>query len=277
MGYQLIKILIVLLLVYSCNSSEDDNPKYKLVSQQEGILIEEYDSTITDISRFNWDNQVFVVGTEFTYDYKYIKSDTFYKFKFTDADWEFVPTELADSSTVTKVKLTVLPMIESFPFNPGETLLSYHLEPKTTFSITSVIENRVNIWLHPPREALFSILELNPFPYVKFPIEIGKRWDWELSIGDHYGDNRWKTWSGRITNSYNYEVIRRISLDTNFGKLECYEIQSKAVSELGTTSLKSWFNEEFGFVKLKYVNIDQSILTLTLVDKKNNTQLPQNQ
>ncbi len=35
---------------------------------------------------------------------------------------------------------------------------------------TGVIENKERIWIHPPRNDAFSILEYSPFPQIHFPI-----------------------------------------------------------------------------------------------------------
>lgn len=49
------------------------------------------------------------------------------------------------------------------------------------------------------------------------------------------------------------------------GKLNCAEIRSVAKSDLGETSLTSYFNEEHGFVRLEYVNIDGSKMLINCV------------
>ncbi len=53
-----------------------------------------------------------------------------------------------------------------------------------TKEVTGAIENKMNVWIHPPRSNFFKILELNPFPYIKTPYKIGTKWNWKLQIGD---------------------------------------------------------------------------------------------
>jgi hypothetical protein len=72
---------------------------------------------------------------------------------------------------------------------------------------------------------------------------------------------------GTITNNYNYEVVSKRRIKSPLGRLLCYEIRSFAESELGKTSLTAFFNREFGFVKLIYTNIDQSVIEFTLTKK----------
>jgi len=50
------------------------------------------------------------------------------------------------------------------------------------FSMSGTIENEGNVWIHPPRDNYFKIIELNPFPYIKAPYNIGAKWAWKLKI-----------------------------------------------------------------------------------------------
>lgn len=125
-------------------------------------------------------------------------------------------------------------------------------------STTGVVENEKNIWLHPPRDKYFMILELNPFPYIRQPFKKGTSWKWSLKIGDYWKDERWKLWNGPITNNYKYSIVGKEALHTKLGKLDCWIVEGTAESAIGSTSLTGYFNESFGFVKLDYVNIDKS-------------------
>jgi hypothetical protein len=48
------------------------------------------------------------------------------------------------------------------------------------------------------------------------------------------------------------------------GELSCYKIDSFAESALGKTYLTAYFNETYGFVRLEYINIDESKLNIEL-------------
>ena len=137
-----------------------------------------------------------------------------------------------------------------------------------TMEMTGAIENEMNVWIHPPRSNFFKILELNPFPYIKSPYQIGTKWNWKLEIGDHWADKRWLEWKGGIENNYDYEIKEKKNISTKLGNLECYIIHSKAKSRIGETELISYFNPNFGFVKLEYKNIDgtKTILELEKVE-----------
>ena len=116
----------------------------------------------------------------------------------------------------------------------------------------------------------FTILELNPFPYIKAPYQAGTEWTWKLAIGGQWGDARWKEWEGNIINNYNYKILGEIPLKTELGSLKCLIVEGTATSDLGTTKLISYFNEDYGFVKLEYTNIDGSKTFLDILEVKEN-------
>lgn len=130
--------------------------------------------------------------------------------------------------------------------------------------VTGAIENEVNTWIHPPRSSFFQILELNPFPYIKAPYKVGTKWNWKLEIGDHWSDKRWLEWKGRIENNYDYQITEQTTVSTKVGDLECFVIKAKAKSRIGETELISYFNPDYGFIKLEYKNIDGTKIVLEL-------------
>ena len=136
--------------------------------------------------------------------------------------------------------------------------------------MSGAIENEGNVWIHPPRDKYFEILELNPFPYIKAPYNIGTKWTWRLDIGDSWADGRWKLWNGSIENKYYYEITGKQTLKMALGEVECFVIESDAKSRIGETKLTAYFNTKFGFVKLNYTNIDGSKTNLVLEEFSEN-------
>lgn len=120
--------------------------------------------------------------------------------------------------------------------------------------ITGLIENDSVIWLHPPRTKYFKILEINPFPEVRFH---ESEWSTDLTVGSEWGNERWKTWKGNLKVSSEYSYEKEIGVVT-----------SKAETEIGTTKLISEFNPEKGFTKFDYTNINGSRILLELIEVK---------
>ena len=151
----------------------------------------------------------------------------------------------------------------------NQTVISYEyvqVNGKRNFSsLTGVIDNEKNVWIHPPRSKLFRILEINPLPFIQTPYKIGNMWNWSLEIGSAWGDERWKTWEGSIKNKYEYEITDKKKINIEIGEIECYVVQSTARSSIGQTHLTAYFNKEIGFVKLDYTNIDSTRIALELI------------
>lgn len=270
---------LILISFLSCINKEKEMKKDYVLISDGGISVEKFDSTNVNKNRFTKNNETFSEATVFIYDYKHIApkgNELLFTWKDINKDnpqswssaWKFVPVDSIDENTIKKVKLTVKPglepMIQHIP-DYSQTIIQYQYLTKSGNapfqSSSGVIENEANIWMHPPRDRYFQILELNPFPFIKAPYKIGNKWTWNLGIGDNWSDKRWKTWEGSIENKYKYEIMGKTELKTPFGKIKCFVIKSTATSRIGQTKLTSYFNPQYGFVKLDYTNIDGSKTT----------------
>ena len=133
-------------------------------------------------------------------------------------------------------------------------------------SYSGIVENERNLWMHPMRSRLFRIVEINPFPYIQYPIKKGNTWKWSLSIGSQWGDERWKTWTGGIVNKYKYKITDTdCEVVTPMGTLSCVKVEAVAKSRIGKTYLTAYYNDTYGFVKMDNTNIDGSRLLVDLV------------
>lgn len=246
------------MVAMGCSSSIPEL-NYELVTYSGDLKVERFDSTFTDENRFNYNNKIYSVGSSFTYSYQYYdRTGSPQNFQFTEEDWEFVQP---NDDTVNEIELRVLsglkPMINWIP-DYDQTLISYQPSNKDNFEMTGLIENEANIWAHPPRDGLFRILQLSPYPSVSYPLEVGKEWMWSFQVGSHYGDERWETWDGNITITSNYEITGKQVMQTQWGELETWTIESEAISELGSASMEAIFNDSLGFLEMNFTNIDGS-------------------
>lgn len=242
------------------------------------ITVEKFDSLNKDQNRYNQDNEVYKVGKKFTFTYAY-QDKTGRKMLMAKADtasqngiaWKLVPAEQRNDKSVSQIVLSVvpglMPFIQIFPdYNQTVILYDFKLVDGGSWNneMTGVIENRKNLWLHPPRTGLFAVLELNPFPYIKQPLKVGAKWTWQLAFGEQWADKQWLLWKGKNENTIRYKVTGKSFVTSKLGTLPCYVVESEATSALGSTKLVAYYNEKFGFMKLDYTNIDQSSLTLEL-------------
>ncbi len=216
------------------------------------------------------DNKIYKRDRNFQFDYQYTKNGTSYLISLDDDINDrfnlVVDTAKNQPNLVQQISFKVIQPEPSLGrTNKYQSEMLIRFDPLTyTEEWTGLVENKHNVWLHPPRNFLFNILELNPYPYVKYPLATGKQWQDSMSIGDHWSDPRWKVWKGRVVNQYTYEVKGRASVLVEGKEIPCWIIESSAKSSIGNTQLNSYFNEEYGFVKLDYTNIDGSKIILKL-------------
>lgn len=259
------KKLTLLLIILLINTSAFCQPKK---DSDNLIIIGGYlYANVVDKTE-NLIHQTYKRGTEITFSYKYTDSNGKQQYFVINKgnSWNFTSASNTSDNVIRDFKLKILD--RNMNFNDPKYYqvgISYIIEKNDVNPyITGLIENEKNIWLHPPREFLFRILELNPFPYIKYPLQIGHTWTGDLLIGGQWGDKRWKEWSGNILNKYQYKITDKKTVNTPLGSMECYVIESEAKSELGITKLTSYFNEQFGFVKLDYTNIDKSTIEIDI-------------
>lgn len=246
-----------------CSRSEQQT--YELVTYSGDLKVEKFDSTASDQNRFNHNNRIYKVGSTFIYTYQYFtKQGQPKNFRFLEDGWEFLESQETDINEITlKVKSGLEPMIEWIP-EYNQTLISYQPSNKDSYELTGLIENEANIWMHPPRDGMFRILQLSPYPSLVYPLKEGVEWSWIFKVGSHYADKRWATWDGNITITTTYKIGAKESRQTQWGDLEVWPIMAEATSELGTSRMTAIFNDDLGFLEMIFVNIDSSKITFKL-------------
>lgn len=283
------KIILLLFLscfftiVYLVNiNGQSTNNQYSIIKDEDGIYVEHFDSTYRADDRFTENNQLYKENRVFIYTYKYLNKQgqafLYQKIPHLSSDnaekaWKFVPFTVQNDSAVNKIKITVQKGLQGFDQHfpdYNQTIIKYEYltskEKENYSEQTGLIENEQNIWMHPPRTLLFRILELNPFPFIQAPYQVGNQWNWSLEIGQFWGDERWKTWEGRITNDYTYNITDVKKIQTPLGEVTCFVIKCEAKSRIGLTYLTALFSFVYGFIQLDYTNIDGSKLIMDLVE-----------
>lgn len=256
---------ILCIMILACEN------EINYYQDEDGLWIEDVNDVQSDsiTNKYNFDNKIFVPEIEYIYDYYQIRNEE--KLKISSGGWDYIDYNTPNSSTIMEYGIQTMKG-HGFMTNIEDYTQSviqfnmYDKEGETSFGKTQsgVIENAKNVWIHPLRYQNFKILELNPFPYIKSPYNIGNKYSWTLKIGDHWADPNWKVWSGVIKNEINYEIVGKTEVETKAGKFEVFVVDSEAESRIGKTRLKSYYNERVGFVKLEYQNIDSSKMVIEL-------------
>lgn len=235
------------------------------------VFSQQYDSVIIEEDSVDVNNNIYKTGNKYVFDYEIIEDNECLKLKknfFTD--FQFVSAK-EDSINVDRIHLVVKSTSNNERTNENQTQISYFEKPiNSSISSTGLVENRFNIWIHPIRTGFFRSLETCPFPFVKLPIEIGKEWVDSMVIPANWGHVKWGTWDGGLLQAYKYKVTGREKIKTNFGLIDCYVIESTAASKKGQTTLKSYFSETFGFVRLEFVLLTYIRINMWLVGLEKN-------
>lgn len=238
-------------------------------------LAQNYDTVIMDTQNIDATNEVYLVGNAYIFDYEIIKDGKVLKLKtnkgmYADAEFELVPLATADIE-VDRIRLVVQQVSDTERTNEGQTEVSYIQDPLAKgMSLTGLVDNSNNIWLRPIRTGFFNALQTAPFPFVKKPLRVGAEWSDKMAIGPNWSNPLWGTWEEPLLLSHHYKVIKMETVKTPFGALECYVIESSATSDIGTTKLKSYFSDLYGFVRMEYELLNNLKVNLWLVDLKIN-------
>ncbi len=120
-------------------------------------------------------------------------------------------------------------------------------------SLTGIIEDSSQIYMHPPRSGYFEILEFFPFPKVYFPLSIGKSWSSKLSVPNHFFKySNIENKAQVVLNSY--RVTEKIFIETSDGKKECWKIDAVSQSDIGENKASFYYSTTIGFIKMVFID-----------------------
>jgi len=284
-------ITLIALTTLTLFTAQAQNTAYSR-SGKDGVWFEVRSDT-SNPCRYTEDNKIYQAGREFTFEFHYFDpqgkerymryervpiqrheltetgdsiTNTYYS-----PDFSFSDEFDAKDSCINRYLVKVDCSSRVFRKDYDQTVEAFYFlyddqQSRWPLSYSGIVENERNLWMHPNRDCLFQILELNPFPYIQYPIKKGKTWKWRLSIGSQWGDERWKTWTGGIVNKYKYKIADTdCEVVTPMGTLSCVKVEAVAKSRIGKTYLTAYYNETYGFVKMDNTNIDGSRLLVDLV------------
>ena len=283
---------IVILTVCACLPAFSQNTEYSR-SGKNGVWFEVRMDT-SNPCRYTEDNKIYQADREFTFEFhyfdpqgkeRYMRYERIPKqgYELTEtgdtntytyymADFSFSDVFNPKDSCINRYEVEVLCTAEPFRKDYNQTVEAFYFLfddqwSRWPLSWSGIVENERNLWMHPNRDCLFQILELNPFPYIQYPIKKGNTWKWRLSIGSQWGDKRWKTWTGGIVNKYKYRITDTdCEVVTPLGTLSCVKVEAVAKSRIGNTYLAAYYNDTYGFVKMDNTNVDGSRLLVDLVE-----------
>jgi hypothetical protein len=212
-------------------------------------------------------NQILKPGLEYSYNYRIFNNKTQQRLYLefgTEEKWKLV--EIKDSvDLIEKINMLVIKQKTFKKTNKRQTEIIYSFSPDWhKFSSTGGIENINNFWLHPPRTDYFKILEICPFPYVKFPLFLGQEWNDENKVSSSWSDLRWLEWKGNLNLKFNYKIVGKKQIKTKIQNYDCWVIEGSTISQKNSSKLVSYFNENAGFVKMEFITINNLTIEFEL-------------
>lgn len=226
---------------------------------------QQYDKVYIEKSKIDKNNIIYSIGNNFIYEVKIIINDNLYHINKEHKDSLTLETENA----LKEIQLYVEKAKLFGRTNKNQTEIKYNDYPNPTFRVsTGLVENEKNIWFHPPRFGFLKALETSPFPYIKLNEQIGYKWSDEMLISEYWSDKRWGVWKGKLLLKYNYEIIGQEVMETKLGSLNVTKVYATASSEIGKSSLVSYFNEKYGFIKFEYTLFNDNKIILELKEVK---------
>jgi len=223
------------------------------------------------------DNLIFSKCNTFTYNYsiekdgekllgKSRKSEKFNPM----TNWDFIKHEDRDTQTYIDKFVFFTPKETGKTVSPNQSLIKVKwLNSDNSLLMDSnegIIENHKNFWMHPLRSYQMWPTFTAPWPYVEYPITIGKKYKWWKKLAGGWGSDKYIQWEKIIHFDYKYEVVGTEVLTINKKKVKAYIIEAEGKSELGKTEVDFYFNPTLGFVKLDYKLMDDSRIVMNMVD-----------
>lgn len=268
------QIAVLIIGIFMCIAYNLTSQNVDYEKTPTGIVVEVFDDN-SSLTRYNDDNTVYKSGKKFRIEYSYInlEGEEFLFAVSPNKKWKFVPKNSITDSTITHLIMEVMPDLSEFikyDSSYNQTIIKYYYynsENKMPFrSSTGVIENVYNIWMHPPRDHMFKILEINPFPYIKHEKSNLTKWKWSLTVGDYWSVEECKTWKGDVKLKYKYKILKdKEYINIGDAKHECTIVEAEQRSRLGKSYLKSYYNQEHGFLRLEYTNVDKTKINLDFI------------
>ena len=130
---------------------------------------------------------------------------------------------------------------------------------------TGVIEEKNRVWLHPPRIGEFKMLEYSPFPEIVFPLIENQQWSRELSLSKYWENKEFNLKGTDVLKFlYEYRGSKKFRLIFNNEEVDCFDIYAASKNMESRTSFSGLYFKKYGFVKMKFENVDKSRILLEL-------------
>lgn len=194
----------------------------------------------------NKDNKIYVPGKTFTYNVYEITAEK--------------------DTTPHIIRLVVKSL--GFPQTLfDQTPIEYHYtdikrDGKVSVERTGISESKERISIHPPRMNYMAFAEIPPQPSVNLPLSVGTSRDITLEVV-----KGWDSLNNQTIKQHE-KVIAKEDIELEGKQYKgCLVTEGSNVShieKLGRYSMKYWFHNDYGFVKMVYTKPDGARVVLNL-------------
>lgn len=131
-----------------------------------------------------------------------------------------------------------------------------------------ITENERKIEIYPPRRNQFVFTEIIDFPSISpANLQIGYQWNSQIQIPEDYELEEWSN-----TKFYHQsEITGKKTFHFQNDEIVCWVIRGNSSNKnFGTSHFEYLFNEEYGFVRLEWINYDNQKAVFELMNIKSN-------
>lgn len=275
----------ILILLLAVQLSAFSQQKLHLYDMEMPAIMKDTEAVNPD----NANNIIFVAQRVFTYDYTLRKNGKFYHYAVVEderaktdttyqyIDWIAVPVDSVYQNSsiypITAMQLYVYKGNSSLSLGNTKTKYEYLDKNRRIFlgERSLVTESPGRLFMQPARSHGFVFTWFNPLPLMNLPLFTGKTWTQFVSVRNEdlkKAKIKYESADGLMHINMEYKVIGEVNLNTRFGVMFCRKIEANAETALGTTFATFYFNEQWGFVKTEYRNLDGSELVYQLISVK---------
>jgi len=171
--------------------------------------------------------------------------------------------ETTDSCLI-KMKVSKTHFI-SFIASQTPIIYTYESNSKRYEEKTGVEEDENGVFIHPPRLGKFSFLQIPPMPSITYPLNAIVQKEIELNTLK----SEFKPASGKKIKQQLIQNNEKDTLVFKNQKIECIKIIGQNINyteEIGIYKAEYWFSKIYGFVKMRYLKPNNSVLEITLTE-----------
>jgi hypothetical protein len=128
----------------------------------------------------------------------------------------------------------------------------------------SITETENLIEIYPPRRNQYAFTEVIKFPSIHpNNLEAGYKWNSQTHIPQNYELEEWSN----TTFYHQTEITGKASLFIQNENIECWVIKGNSTNkDFGTSYFEYLFNEEYGFVRMEWINYDRQKAVFELIE-----------